>query len=96
MPCGRAVFADRLGDGEDVRLGKRAVERRAAMPAGAERDELQRIRDVGLLVVIVGEQFRHVDQERRGRRLAGEGERGIGFTLLTSRFGMIEIQRMVY
>ena len=32
--------------------------------------------DVGLLVVIVGEQFRHVDQERLGRRLAGErGER---------------------
>src|ERR1700719_4237303 len=35
---GRAVLADGLADGQDVRLGKSAVERRAAMPAGAKAD----------------------------------------------------------
>ena len=35
-----AVFADRLRDRENVRLGERATERRAAMSARAEADEL--------------------------------------------------------
>ena len=43
-PLRRAVLADRLRDGQDVRLGERAVERRAAVAAGAEAHELRRDR----------------------------------------------------
>ena len=43
----RTIFADRLRDGEDVGLGEGAVCRRTTMTAGAERDELLRVAEVG-------------------------------------------------
>ena len=65
-----AVLADRLRDGEDVRLGERAVERRAAVAAGAEADELLRIVEVRLALVVIALQLGHIDQHGGGRRPA--------------------------
>ena len=42
-----AVIANGLRDGENVRLGECAVQRRAAMPAGAEADHLIRVVQIG-------------------------------------------------
>ena len=64
---GAPVVADRLGDGEDVRLGEGAIKRRAAMPAGAEADELIRVGEVrGALVVVAFERGDINQQLRRG------------------------------
>jgi hypothetical protein len=66
-----AVFGDRLGDGEDVRLVEAAGERAAAVAAGAEGDALRRIGGVGR-VAVGGEQRRDVGETAGGGRLAGE------------------------
>ena len=57
-----AVIADGLRDGEDMRFGERAAQRRAAMPAGAEGDELRRIAHVGLALVVFTHQRGDVDE----------------------------------
>ncbi len=48
-PLPLPVEADRLRDGEDVRLVERVVERRAAVPRRAECDALRRHRRIRLL-----------------------------------------------
>ena len=58
--------------GQDVRLGERAVERRAAMAAGAEADELIGVGQVGLALVIIALQFRHINQQVGGSGLSGK------------------------
>ncbi len=58
---GPAVFADGLRDREDVRLSEGAVERCAAMAAGAETDELAGITDVRALVEIIPLQLSHIN-----------------------------------
>ena len=58
------VVADRLRDRRDVRLGERAVERRAAMPARAKAHELARVARVRLPFVVRLFQPRQIDQDR--------------------------------
>ena len=70
---GLAVIADRLGDGEDVRFGERAVGGRAAMAAGAEADALVRVGEVGLALVVIAFELAPVDQHVRRCGLAGQG-----------------------
>ena len=48
-----AVVADGLGNGQDVGLVKRSVQRRAAVPAGTEADPLSRVIHIGLARVIL-------------------------------------------
>ena len=67
-----AVFADGLRDRENVRLGERAVERRAAMPARAKADELVRIGEVGGALVVITFELRGVNEQRSGGRFSGE------------------------
>jgi hypothetical protein len=67
-----AVVADGLRDGQDVRLGERAVERGAAVAAGAEADELLRIGEVGLPLVVIVLQTAEINQQFSRRRLAGQ------------------------
>ncbi len=57
------VFADCLGDGEDVRFCECRVRAAAAMAAGAEADELVRVGQIGLGFVERGFEPAHVDQE---------------------------------
>jgi hypothetical protein len=49
---GRAIAADRLADGQHVRLVEGPRERLAAVTGGAERDSLFRDRRVGPLVEV--------------------------------------------
>ena len=67
------VVADRLGDGQDVGLGERAAQRRAAVPAGAEADQLVGVAHVGLALVILAFEPGHVDEHLFRGRLAREG-----------------------
>jgi hypothetical protein len=67
-----AVFADGLRDGEDVRFGEGAVERRTAMSAGAEADELVRIREVRLARVVIAFELAEIDEEFGGGGFSGE------------------------
>ena len=71
------VIANRLRDRQDVRLGERAIERRATMPAGAEAYELIPIGKVRAAIVIRALELAWIDQqffwsalarERRNRR----------------------------
>src|SRR5260370_39273659 len=57
------VFADCLRDGEDVGFCERRVRAAAAMPAGAEADELVRVGQIGLGFVERGFGPAAVDQE---------------------------------
>ena len=72
MPCPLAVFADRLGDGQDVRLIERAAQRRATVTAGAEADPLCAIRDVGLARVVLVSKVADIDEKVLWSGLAGE------------------------
>ena len=72
MPAPRAVFANRLRDGEDVRLGERAVARRAAVAARAEGYQLAGIGQVGDAVVVLALEVSGIDQDLARRRLAGQ------------------------
>ena len=66
------VIANRLRDGENVRLGKCAVERRAAMTAGAEADELVCIGQVRLARVILAFESREIHEHGLGRGFASK------------------------
>ena len=67
-----AMLANRLADRENMRLVKGIVERRAAMPRGAERHPLRRHLRIGLTGKIGRHQPRNIRQHRRGGGLAGE------------------------
>ncbi len=66
------VLADRLGGGQDVRLGEGAAQRGAAVPAGAEGDELVRVAGVGAARVVLALERADVHQHLRRRRLPRE------------------------
>src|SRR5205814_9397964 len=66
-----AVLADRLCDGDDVRLVEAAAERRAAVPRGPEADPLLRVGGIGLLEIAAQEQL-DVDEELARGGLSGE------------------------
>ena len=66
------VVADGLGDGQDVRLGERAAQRRAPVPAGAEADTLLWASHVRLVLVVLRFEPGQVDQHLPGSRLARE------------------------
>lgn len=51
-PRPRTVFDDRLRRRQDVILVERVVQTRSAMPGGTEHDLLQRIRRIGLVLVV--------------------------------------------
>ena len=72
MPAALPVIAERLADRQDMRLVEGVVERRAAMPRGAERDPLGWNRRIRLPGEIGRHQPRNVGQHRRGCRLAGQ------------------------
>src|SRR5581483_8036845 len=57
-------------------LGEGAIERAAAMAAGAEADELLRIVGIGLAVVVRFDEAIDVDQDIGGRGLARQGMGG--------------------
>ena len=73
-----AIVADGLRDGQDVGLGERAVQRRAAMAAGAEADELLRIVQIRLPLVIGALQLSRFDQQFMRRGFAGQGMQSHG------------------
>ncbi len=62
-PFRLAELDQRLGDGRNVGIGKRAVARGPPMAAGAEADELQWIIGIGLLIVIGRQQTRNINQQ---------------------------------
>jgi hypothetical protein len=70
------VAADRLRDGEDVRLVERRVEGRAAMTRRAKGDPLGRHARVGSLGEIGGHELRQVDEGRGVGGLSGAGVDG--------------------
>jgi len=63
-----AVIANRLRNRQNVRLGERAVQRRAAMPARAEADELVCVARVGRALVVIAFEPRQIHEQifRRG------------------------------
>ena len=61
-PLRRAIFGDRLGDGQDVALGKGAVQSRAPVSRGAEHHPLGRVGHVGPAGSIGADQGVEVDQ----------------------------------
>src|SRR5262249_10446189 len=67
-----AVVADGLGGRRDMRLGERAAERRSAMAAGAEADELGRVVQLRLALVVLALELVEIDDHGRRRRLAGQ------------------------
>ena len=77
-----AVLTNCLGDGEDVCFSECALERRSAVTARPEADPLGRIFGIGLPLVVVTLQPRHVDQQLWWSGLAGEWMHG-----LRNRFG---------
>ncbi len=68
---GAAIVADRLGDGEDVRFGERAAQRRAAMAARAEPDPLRDVVDIRCARVVGVVQQAQVDEQAVGSGLTG-------------------------
>jgi len=79
---GLPVVADRLGDRENVSLGERSVQWRAAMPAGAKTDPLLGVIDIGPALKILAFKARQVDQHLFRRGLARERRNGHGSLLL--------------
>ena len=75
VAAARPVAADRLGDGQDVRLVEGAAQRRATVSGRPEGDALGGIGRVGPEVAIRVEQRAEVDQGRRVGRLTGAGMR---------------------
>jgi hypothetical protein len=65
LPC--PVLADGLRDGENVLLGERAIEGRAAVAAGSEADALIRIVHIGTFRIVVAFEAAQID-EQFGRR----------------------------
>ena len=64
--------ADGLGDGENMRFGERAAQRRATMPAGPEADPLLGIVEIGPPFEIFPFEASQIDQQLFRRRLAGK------------------------
>jgi hypothetical protein len=83
---GLAILADGLRDGQDVGLGERAVQGRAAVPAGAKADELLRIVGIWPPLVIGVLQFRQIDQQLSRRGFASQRMNG-HFLYLSRRHG---------
>jgi hypothetical protein len=73
-----AVFANGLGDGEDVGFGERGVFGRAAVAGGAEGDELARVIEIGAAVEIGADEGVTIDEEVGRWGFAGEGGEGHG------------------
>jgi len=67
-----AELTDRLGNGQDVRFGKGATQRRAPVTAGAEADPLIRVGKIGLAFIVIPFQPAQVHQECFRGRLTGE------------------------
>ena len=67
-----AILADGLGDRRDVRRGETAIERRSPVAAGAERDALTAVAQVGDPLEEFTLERGDVDQRSRGGRLARE------------------------
>ena len=67
-----AVVANRLRDGEDVRLIECAEQRRAAMAARAEADQLSRVGQIGISLVIFTFKACEIDENAFGGRFAGK------------------------
>src|SRR5215510_14651653 len=67
------VVADGLGDGQDVGFVKRAVQRRAAVPAGTEADPLGRVLHIGLARIILAFELGQVHQDVLWSWFPGEG-----------------------
>src|SRR5450631_401849 len=65
-----AVLANRLRDGKNMVLVERGLQRRSAMTRGSKRDFLCRLRDVGLLRVVSGNELRDVNQHVRGSKFS--------------------------
>ena len=64
------VIADCLCDRENVRFVKGAMERRPAVPARPEADQLVGVAHIGLLFEVLLFHARNIDQHFLGRRLA--------------------------
>ena len=84
IPFISPVVADGLGDGQDVRLGERVIERRSAMAAGAEEHALPGVGGVGPIGVIGTLERRDVDQSALGggltrQRMIGHHEALLSF-----------------
>ena len=71
-PLRLPIVADRLGDGEDVRLGECSIAGRATVAAGAEGNALARVAHVGPPLVVVPLKLAHVDQHTCRRGLSGQ------------------------
>jgi len=67
-----AIRADGLRDGQNMCLVEGALEGRAAVSRRSEHDARRDVL-IGMLRVVHRHQPRHVDQQRRRRRLSGEG-----------------------
>src|SRR5262249_18216892 len=76
-----AVFADGLRNGQDVGLGEGALQRRAAVAAGAEGDALVRIGVIGAALVVLALELGRVDPQLFRGRLACQGRKCHGLTL---------------
>ena len=68
---GGAIFDDGLGDGQDVRLVERSVERRAAVTRSAERHLLSDVVRIGLDRVVRSDQVGQIDEVFGLGRLTG-------------------------
>src|SRR5262249_46382269 len=66
------VFANRLDNRQDMGLGERAVQRCAAMTAGAERDQLRGVVEVRPALVVVAFELFQVDPQLGGSGAAGK------------------------
>src|SRR5436190_11192847 len=66
------IVANGLGDRQNVRLGKRTAQRRAAMPTGTEADRLGWICRVGAALVILALKLRQIDEHFLGSWLASQ------------------------
>jgi len=71
-PLIAAVVADGLRNGQDVRLGERAVQGRAAVAAGTECNQLVRIRRVRRTGVVLAFETREIDESILRSRLPGQ------------------------
>src|SRR5262245_56268890 len=80
------AVADRLRDGQDMRLSERTVQRRAPVPAGAEAHELVKGSHVRQALVILPFELRQIDQHLFGGRLACESRNRHGIYPLLAQF----------
>ena len=88
MPFASPVIADRLRDRENVRFVERAVQRRPAVAARAKADELLRIIDIRLPLVISPLQRLPDRLTTLWRRLAGQGMEGHRKSLVLCRLSL--------